>query len=71
RWTDAKGDRWPVAWRIDIPSADLRIRTSAVFDNQHWQRSVDYWEGMIDVYDQSSDERIGRGYLELSGYGED
>ncbi|WP_239056893.1 lipocalin-like domain-containing protein [Wenzhouxiangella limi] len=70
RWRDANGNRWPVEWRIEIPSAGLNIRTRAVFDDQHWQQSVDYWEGMIDIHDQGSGEAIGRGYLELSGYGE-
>jgi predicted secreted hydrolase len=70
RWTDAKGDRWPVDWRISVPSAGLTIETRAVFDDQHWQQSVDYWEGMIDVVDQETGEQLGRGYLELSGYGE-
>ncbi|HMA98993.1 MAG TPA: lipocalin-like domain-containing protein [Wenzhouxiangella sp.] len=70
RWTDSKGDRWPVEWQISVPSADLSIRARAVFDNQHWRQSVDYWEGMIDILDQASGEPIGRGYLELSGYGE-
>ncbi|MFW6339230.1 MAG: lipocalin family protein, partial [Wenzhouxiangella sp.] len=70
RWTDPKGDRWPVEWRIDVPVAGLEIRARAVFDAQHWQQSVDYWEGMIDVTDHAGGSPIGRGYLELSGYGE-
>ncbi len=69
-WTDANGSRWPLDWDIEIPSADLDIQTRAVFDHQHWQGSVDYWEGMIDVIDIADGRKIGRGYLELSGYGE-
>jgi len=70
RWTDSKGDRWPLDWQVSVPAANLNIHTRAVFDDQHWRQSVDYWEGMIDVLDQVSGEPIGRGYLELSGYGE-
>ena len=69
-WTDANGAQWPLDWHIEIPSADLDIDTRAAFDHQHWQGSVDYWEGMIDVIDRASGEPLGRGYLELSGYGE-
>ena len=69
-WTDANGARWPLDWDIEIPSADLDIRSRAVFDNQHWQGSVDYWEGMIDIIEAADGRTIGRGYLELSGYGE-
>lgn len=69
-WTDRKGARWPVDWEIKVPAAALHIHTRAVFDDQHWwQGSVDYWEGMIDVIDAGSGRKIGRGYLELSGYG--
>ncbi len=68
-WTDRNGARWPLDWEIEIPEADLHIHTRAVFDDQHWQGSVDYWEGMIDVIDVASERKIGRGYLELSGYG--
>ena len=68
-WTDRNGARWPLEWEIEIPEAELRIHTRAVFDDQHWQASVDYWEGMIDVIDVGSGLKLGRGYLELSGYG--
>ena len=68
-WTDRQGARWPLDWHIRIPLADLDITTRAVFDDQHWQQSVNYWEGMISVEDARG-QAIGRGYLELSGYGQ-
>lgn len=70
-WTDDQGARWPLDWHIEIPVADLDIVTRAAFDHQHWQRSVNYWEGMIQVLDDASGQMLGRGYLELSGYGGD
>lgn len=69
-WTDRNGARWPLDWRIEVPLADLSLITRAAFDDQHWQGSVDYWEGMIEVIDATRDRPVGRGYLELSGYGE-
>ncbi len=65
-WTDAQGIAWPLDWSLQLPLADLKLEVHAVFDQQRWDRSVQYWEGMVDV--KSSGAPVGRGYLELSGY---
>ncbi|TVQ42074.1 MAG: carotenoid 1,2-hydratase [Wenzhouxiangella sp.] len=69
-WRDPEGHRWPLAWRISVPGADLDLTTRPVFEDQLWRRSVRYWEGMIDVIDSATGAVIGRGYTELSGYAE-
>ena len=66
RWRDGQGVEWPLDWQLELPAAELQLNVRAVFDDQRWNRSVQYWEGMVDVYEQ--DAVIGRGYLELSGY---
>jgi len=68
-WRDADGTRWPVGWAVDVPAAGLTARVEAVFDAQRWDASVRYWEGAVDVRAAADGARIGRGYLELSGYG--
>jgi predicted secreted hydrolase len=30
--------------------------------------SVHYWEGAVEVTDEATGERLGSGYLEMSGY---
>jgi predicted secreted hydrolase len=65
--------RYPVRWRVDIPSHRLSLQVSAAMPNQelHTPRStgVTYWEGAIDVTGTSAGVRIqGRGYMELTGY---
>lgn len=65
-WLDAEGVEWPLDWRLELNRPALQLEVRAVFDAQRWNRSVQYWEGMVDVFEQG--RSIGRGYLELSGY---
>lgn len=65
-WRDAEGVEWPLDWRLELHRPGLQLEVRAVFDAQRWNRSVQYWEGMVDVFEQG--RTVGRGYLELSGY---
>ena len=67
-WTDQAGVRWPLDWHVTVPEHGLDLHTRARFDDQRWWGSVPYWEGMIEVLDATSTQRLGLGYLELSGY---
>jgi predicted secreted hydrolase len=67
RWRDESGVEWPVAWQVDLPSENLSMTVRPRFDDQRWRGSVSYWEGAMTVEDDSG-ERLGLGYLELSGY---
>jgi len=69
RWRDDQGVQWPVAWQVDLPSENLSMTVRPRFDNQRWTGSVSYWEGAMTVENESG-ERLGLGYLELSGYAE-
>ncbi len=70
RWRDEQGHEWPLDWRLKVAPAGLDLRVEPIFDNQRWTGSVDYWEGAMDVFDAETGKRLGRGYLELSGYGD-
>jgi predicted secreted hydrolase len=65
-WTDEHGTRWPVQWRLDLGPQLLRIR--AAVPDQRMDTSIVYWEGLVGVFDDSG-TRIGKGYMELTGYG--
>lgn len=67
-WRDREGIRWPLDWRLRVPAAGLDARVRAVFDQQCWDTRVEYWEGAVEVLNSTGEARIGRGYLELSGY---
>jgi predicted secreted hydrolase len=36
--------------------------------DQRMDTAIVYWEGLVGVFDQSG-KRIGKGYMELTGYG--
>jgi predicted secreted hydrolase len=66
-WRSADGVRYPIAWRLQLFDGS-GFRVEAVFDDQRMDTTVQYWEGMVDVFDAKTVERAGRGYLELAGY---
>jgi predicted secreted hydrolase len=73
-WTSpASRARYPVTWRVVVPSAGLDLTVTAGVDAQelHTPEStgISYWEGAIDVTGRSADQAVkGRGYLEMTGY---
>lgn len=68
RWRDAVGVEWPVVWRVRLPEFGLEFEVRPAFDAQRWYATVGYWEGAVEVIEPASGDRLGRGYLELSGY---
>ncbi len=63
------GTRYPVAMRLLLP--DRRLQLEPLFDDQELDGRAStgtiYWEGAVRVLDDRG-RRIGRGYLELTGY---
>jgi len=64
-WRDEHGVSWPLQWRLQLPDRVLRIR--AAVPDQRMDTVLVYWEGLVGVFTESG-ERIGRGYMELTGY---
>jgi len=65
---------YPVAWNLDIPTKQLRLRVSANLEDQEMRTSqtsgVDYWEGSVSVTGTAGGRPVlGAGYVELTGYG--
>ena len=62
--------RYPVQWRVDTPAGSFEVR--ALLDAQELdsRRSTGtvYWEGLSELLDVRSGQRVGRGYLEMTGY---
>jgi predicted secreted hydrolase len=69
-WTsDASAVRYPVAWRLLAPKADLALTIEPYLDHQELVLSVRYWEGAVRVSGTGPTGPIeGAGYLELAGY---
>lgn len=73
-WTsDETGARYPSSWRITLPSQDLDLTVTPLLpDQENVSRLLPglfYWEGAVSVQDVSGRIR-GRGFVELTGYGE-
>jgi predicted secreted hydrolase len=62
------GTIYPVAWRVRVGELELRIEP--LMDDQESDNRASvgtiYWEGA--VYALTAGKRVGRGYLELTGY---
>ena len=66
-WTSPDGTHtYPVEWRLQVPSANVDVRITALMKNQEMDVSVRYWEGAVRVTGSDT----GRGYVELTGYGD-
>jgi predicted secreted hydrolase len=70
RWTSpASKSSYPVQWEVVTPVG--RFDVSALLDDQELDSRAStgaiYWEGLAQLVDESG-RRIGRGYLEMTGY---
>jgi predicted secreted hydrolase len=70
-WTSPRtGTRYPVEWRIRVSSREIEL--APLMDDQENDTRLStgaiYWEGAVQAFE--AHRPIGRGYLELTGYGE-
>ena len=73
-WTSPEtGARYPARWTIEIPSEGLRLdvrpRAPGQENVSRLASGLVYWEGAVSARDARGRE-VGRGYVELTGYGE-
>ena len=69
-WTSpATQARYPVHWRVETPAGtfEVRARLDAQELDSRASTGTVYWEGLSDLFDTQG-TRVGRGYLELTGY---
>jgi predicted secreted hydrolase len=59
--------RYPVAWRLVVPGANLDLAIEARLDDQELDLAVRYWEGAVEAADRAG-AITAVGYLELAGY---
>jgi predicted secreted hydrolase len=72
RWRSPRtGVEYPVEWQITVGGRTIRLRP--LLDDQENDARAStgtlYWEGAVRAFDER-DQALGRGYLELTGYGE-
>jgi len=71
RWTSPRtGIVYPVEWTVRADGREINLRP--LFDDQENDTRLStgaiYWEGAVRAFDDQG--QVGRGYLELTGYGE-
>jgi predicted secreted hydrolase len=69
-WTSKRsGSRYPIKWKIAIPSLNLSLDCTAAIPDQELvsedRSGPTYWEGAV----QYTGTTTGVGYLEMTGYG--
>jgi predicted secreted hydrolase len=70
-WTSPRtGIKYPVQWEVSV--ASRRFELQPLLDDQENDTRLStgaiYWEGAVRAYENRGE--VGRGYLELTGYGE-
>ncbi len=68
KFWDSEDRRYPIEWRLELEGAPNPWRISALLADQEMRLSVNYWEGAVEVRDESSGEALGKGFLEMTGY---
>ncbi|SDO38755.1 lipocalin-like domain-containing protein [Vreelandella arcis] len=58
----------PTGWSLTLPDADMQLVVEARHPNRWMPTSVPYWEGDVVVRQAETQESIGVGYLEMTGY---
>jgi predicted secreted hydrolase len=70
RWTSPRGGSYPSRWRLFMPDEGIDIEIRTVLGDQEMVTAIRYYEGAIDLLDAYSGEKVGRGYVEMTGYAE-
>jgi predicted secreted hydrolase len=77
-WTSAAtGAAYPVDWRLRVPGQAIDLELRATLDDQEnvsARTGVHYWEGavraVVPAGSPAAGRLLGRGFVELTGYGE-
>jgi predicted secreted hydrolase len=64
------GARYPVRWAVATPAGrfEVHARVDAQELDSRATTGTIYWEGLSNLIDPASGERVGQGYLEMTGY---
>ncbi|MBX3058175.1 MAG: hypothetical protein KF770_17060 [Anaerolineae bacterium] len=67
----ATGITYPAGWQLAIPKVGLAVTAVPLMPNQELTLNTTYWEGAVSYTGTLAGEAIsGRGYVELTGYGQ-
>lgn len=58
----------PTRWQLTLPDAHLDLTIEARHSNRWMPTTIPYWEGDVVVRHTPTQEQVGVGYLEMTGY---
>jgi len=67
------GSRYPVSWKMTVTGREEPLYLEATFpeqENVSELTGIHYWEGAVTIRVSDNGPIIGRGFIELTGYGE-
>lgn len=67
-WTSPTGQRYPVRWRMHLPTMQKTWLVEAQLAQQEMTSVINYWEGAVRIVDEKTNKLVGKGYLEMTGY---
>ncbi|MEE9424166.1 MAG: lipocalin-like domain-containing protein [Methylococcales bacterium] len=67
-WQSDTGRTYPISWQLTIPKLSQKLIVKAAIKDQLMRTSINYWEGAVTVHAANSQQLIGKGYLEMTGY---
>lgn len=72
KWKSPRSQaEYPARWKLAAAALDLELEVTPALADQELDVSFRYWEGAVDVRGRHAGrELLGRGYVELVGYGE-
>ncbi|MEM9530231.1 MAG: lipocalin family protein, partial [Pseudomonadota bacterium] len=70
RWrSPVSGVVYPVAWSIELPAQQLKLKVEPLLDEQELNLTFRYWEGAVRATGSLGAQPVrGQGYLEMTGY---
>jgi len=71
-WTSPRTEiSYPSQWQVKFPALDIELTLRPILADQEMKVSFVYYEGAIEVVGEMAGEPVtGRGYVELTGYGQ-
>lgn len=67
-WKSPSGYEYPASWQLSMVQTGQKLMVKPVLSDQEFRHDARYWEGAVDVTDAETGQRLGRGYVELTGY---
>jgi predicted secreted hydrolase len=68
-WTNPQSQTtYPAGWQIKVKGLEHTLHIKPRMADQELRFGLPYWEGAVDIFNQTHEHKLGHGYVELTGY---